>query len=394
MRLKATAGLRPALWNSPRARSALIQGLLAAAVLAFALWVVHNTVTNLERLNVNSGFRFLWQPAGFAINQTLIPYSESSSYAAAFIVSLLNTLVLSAAGIVFATVLGFAVGLGRLSSNWLIARLAAVYVETLRNIPLLLQIFFWYFAILRPLPGPRQSIPFLGGMVLLNNRGLYLPSPQFQPGFAIVALAAAVGVAAAILLGRWAARRQRLTGVRPAVLWPALAFAVGLPLAAFLATGLPLRWEFPALAGFNLQGGIAVIPEFVAMLLALSLYIAAFIAEIVRAGILAVAPGQVEAARALGLPRSRIYRLVVIPQALRVIVPPLTNQYVNLVKASSLAAAIAYPDIMLVFAGTVLNQTGQALEVMTITMAVYLFISLAVSLLMNWYNRATAIAER
>lgn len=394
MKPKPASGQRPAFWNQPRARSVLIQGLLALALLAFAFWVVSNTVTNLSRLNVNSGFRFLWQPAGFAINQTLIPYSESSSYAAAFVVSLLNTLVLSAAGIVLATVLGFVIGLGRLSGNWLIARLATVYVETLRNIPLLLQIFFWYFAILRPLPGPRQSIPFLGGTVLLNNRGLYVPAPIFEPGFAFVAIAALVGLVAAFVLNRRAARLQRQTGRRPNVLWPALGLVIGLPLAVAVATGFPLRWDLPRLAGFNLRGGIAVIPEFVAMLLALSLYVAAFIAEIVRAGILSVPRGQIEAARSLGLPRGRIYRLVVIPQALRVIVPPLTNQYVNLVKASSLAAAIAYPDIMLVFAGTVLNQTGQALEVMTITMAVYLFISLAVSLLMNWYNRATAVVER
>lgn len=387
------AGQRPAFWNSPRARSVLIQGLLAAAVLAFAAWVVDNTVTNLERLNVNSGFRFLWQPAGFAINQTLIPYSEDSSYAAAFIVSLLNTLVLSAAGIVLATVLGFAIGLGRLSGNWLVARLCTVYVETLRNIPLLLQIFFWYFAILRPLPGPRQSIPFLGGTALLNNRGLYLPAPQFEPGFGVVVLAAVIGIAAAILLGGWAARRQRLTGTRPAVLWPALACAIGLPLAAFLAAGLPLRWEFPALAGFNLQGGIAVIPEFVAMLLALSLYIAAFIAEIVRAGIQSVAKGQTEAARALGLSESQRLRLIVLPQALRVIIPPMTSQYLNLTKNSSLAIAVGFPDLWSV-AFTTLNQSGRVIQVFLLVMGTYLMFSLLISFFLNWYNRRVALVER
>lgn len=383
-----------AIWHSPRTRSIAIQaGIAIVLVVAFA-WIADNTITNLRRLNVNSGFRFLWQPAGFAINQTLVPYSEASSYAAAFLVSLLNTLVLSAVAIVLATVLGFVIGLGRLSGNWLIAKLATVYVESLRNIPLLLQIFFWYFAILRPLPGPRQSIPLLGGTTLLNSRGLYLPAPVPEAGFATVVIAALVGIAAAMLLNRWARRRQLATGRRPHSLWPSLGLVVGLPLAAAFATGLPLRWDLPRLAGFNLQGGIVVIPEFVAMVLALSLYIAAFIAEIVRAGVLAVSAGQVEAARALGLRRRHIYRLVIVPQALRVILPPLTNQYVNLIKASSLAAAIAYPDIMLVFAGTVLNQTGQALEVMTITMAVYLSISLVVSLLMNLYNRRIALVER
>jgi general L-amino acid transport system permease protein len=383
-----------AIWHSPRTRAIAIQAGLAIALLALFAFIAANTITNLQRLHVNSGFRFLWQPAGFAINQSLIPYSEASSYAAAFLVSLLNTLVLSAVAIVLATVLGFVIGLGRLSSNWLIAKLATVYVETLRNIPLLLQIFFWYFAILRPLPGPRQSIPLLGGSALLNSRGLYLPAPVAEPGFWLVILAGLAGLAVLLLLNRRARRQQVATGRRPRVLGPGMALLVGLPVAATLATGLPLHWDLPRLAGFNLEGGIAVIPEFVAMVLALSLYIAAFIAEIVRAGVLAVPAGQVEAARAIGLRRGQIYRLVIVPQALRVIVPPLTNQYVNLIKASSLAAAIAYPDIMLVFAGTVLNQTGQALEVMTITMAVYLFISLAVSLLMNLYNRRIALAER
>jgi general L-amino acid transport system permease protein len=383
-----------AVWRSPRNRAIAIQAGIAVALVAAAAFIVGNTVENLQRLNVNSGFRFLWQPAGFAINQALVPYSEASSYAAAFVVSLLNTLVLSAAAIVLATILGFLVGLGRLSGNWLIAKLATVYVETLRNIPLLLQIFFWYFAILRPLPGPRQSLPLLGGTALLNNRGLYLPAPVPEPGFWIVVFAGVAGIAALAFLNRRARRRQFLTGHRPSLLGPALGLLLGLPVAAALATGIPLHWDLPRLAGFNLRGGIAVIPEFVAMLLALSLYIAAFIAEIVRAGVLAVPAGQVEAARSLGLRRGHIYRLVIVPQALRVILPPLTNQYVNLVKASSLAAAIAYPDIMLVFAGTVLNQTGQALEVMAITMAVYLAISLAVSLLMNLYNRRVALVER
>ncbi|HEX2114773.1 MAG TPA: amino acid ABC transporter permease [Alphaproteobacteria bacterium] len=390
--MAARTGLA-SLWRSPRIRSIAIQAALAAVLVAALAFVADNTIANLRRLNVNTGFRFLWQPAGFAINQTLIPYSEASSYFTAFVVALLNTLVLSAAGIVAATVIGFVIGIARLSRNWLIAKLAAVYVETLRNIPLLLQIFFWYFAILRPLPGPRQSVSLLWGTVLLNNRGLYLPEPVVESGFGVL-VALLIAAAVAIALNRWARQRQAASGQRPRLLAPVLLVLVGLPAATALLTGFSLHWDRPQLVGFNLQGGIAVIPEFVAMLLALSLYIAAFIAEIVRAGILAVPAGQVEAARALGLRRAQIYRLVIVPQALRVILPPLTNQYVNLVKASSLAAAIAYPDLMLIFAGTVLNQTGQALEVMTITMLVYLTISLTVSLLMNLYNRRVALVER
>jgi general L-amino acid transport system permease protein len=380
-------------WSSPRVRSIVIQVALAAVLVAVVAFVAVNTIANLQRLHVNSGLRFLWQPAGFAINQTLIPYSEASSYFTAFVVALLNTLVLSAVGIVVATVIGFVIGIALLSSNWLIGRLATVYVETLRNIPLLLQIFFWYFAILRPLPGPRQSVSLFWGTVLLNYRGLYLPEPMTQHGLGVV-IAFLVGIAATFGFARWARRRQAATGQRPSLWPPVLGLLLVLPAMTALLTGFSLQWDQPRLVGFNMQGGLAVIPEFVAMLLALSLYIAAFIAEIVRAGIVAIAPGQVEAARALGLKRGQVYRLVIVPQALRVIVPPLTNQYVNLIKASSLAAAIAYPDLMLIFAGTVLNQTGQALEVMTITMAVYLVISLTVSLLMNLYNRRVALVER
>ena len=381
------------LWSSPRVRSIAIQAALAAVLVAIVVFIADNTIANLRRLHVNSGFRFLWQPSGFAINQTLIPYSEASSYFTAFLVALLNTLVLSACGIFFATIIGFVIGIARLSSNWLISRLAAVYVETLRNIPLLLQIFFWYFAILRPLPGPRQSVSLFWGTGLLNNRGLYLPAPVVESGWGVL-IALLVAIIAVIAVGAWARQRQAASGVRPPVFGPGLLLLVGLPAVTALLTGFSLHWDRPQLVGFNLQGGLAVIPEFVAMLLALSLYIAAFIAEIVRADILSVSGGQVEAARALGLRRRLIYRLVIVPQALRVILPPLTNQYVNLIKASSLAAAIAYPDLMLIFAGTVLNQTGQALEVMTITMAVYLTISLAVSLLMNLYNRHIALVER
>jgi len=381
------------LWRDPRARSYLLQGLFAAAILAVIAFIAWNTAANLARYNIRVGFQFLDRPAGFDILQRLIPYSEASTYGRAFLVAILNTVVLSAVGIVFATVLGFLIGLARLSSNWLVSRLAAVYIETLRNIPLLLQIFFWYFAILRPLPGPRQSLA-LPGDIFLNNRGLYLPAPVFEPGSGFVAIALIAAIAAAMAIYAWANRRQAATGQRPAAGRMALGLLIGLPFLAAVATGGPMSWDRPTLAGFNFQGGVVVIPEFVAMAVALSTYSAAFIAEVVRGGVLSVQQGQIEAARAIGLRPISIYRLVVIPQALRAIVPPLTSQYLNLTKNSSLAAAIAYPDLMHVFAGTALNQTGQPFEVMALTMGVYLGISLAISWLMNWYNRRVALRER
>jgi len=310
-----------------------------------------------------------------------------------FLVGLLNTLLVSALGIVLATLLGFMIGVARLSGNWLLARLADLYVETFRNIPLLLQIFFWYFAVLRALPRPRDSMA-LGEAVFLNLRGLYLPEPIFEPGFRLVGVALAAAVVLCWLLVRWARRRQVREGVSFPVVRTSLLILLLLPLVTFLVTGMPLSWELPALKGFNFHGGITVIPELTALLFALSIYTAAFIAEIVRSGIQAISKGQTEAAQALGLKRGQVLRLVVIPQALRVIIPPLTNQYLNLIKNSSLATAIGYPDLVSVFAGTTLNQTGQAVEVIAITMAVYLLISLSVSLLMNWYNRKMALVER
>lgn len=380
-------------WHDRRVRSVATQILVAAAALALGLSIAGNVADNLARLNVNAGFNFLARPAGFGIVQTLIPYSEASSYATALLAAVLNTLVLSAVAIAIATVLGFAVGLARLSGNPVMAGLATGYVEILRNVPLLLQIFFWYFAVLRPLPGPRQSLS-IGGIAYLNNRGLYMPAPVFEPGAWAIAAALALAIAVSVTLTIWARRHRARTGQSKSVGWLVLALISGLPLMTGAAVGFPVGWDVPRLTGFNFQGGVVVIPEFVAMLVALSIYAAAFIAEIVRAGVQAVPRGQVEAARALGLTEGRITRLVVVPQALRVIVPPLASQYLNLVKNSSLAAAIAYPDVMLVFAGTVLNQTGQAIEVMAITMAFYLAVSLLIAAAMNWYNRAVAMVER
>ncbi|MBK8509153.1 MAG: amino acid ABC transporter permease [Candidatus Competibacteraceae bacterium] len=389
----APAPVKPPFWNNPQTRAILFQIIALIVAIAVGLYIFNNTQHNLRRLGIASGFDFLASPSGFDIIQTLIPYSPTASYGRVFWVALLNTLLVSALGVVLATVLGFVIGIARLSKNWLVSRLALVYIETFRNIPLLLQIFFWYFAVLRAMPAPRQSLN-LGDALFLNIRGLYLPAPQFQPGFGWVLAALAVAVGAVWHLRRWAHRRQMATGQQFPTASVSLALLLGLPLLAYWLAGSPLAWQFPELQGFNFRGGWVVIPEMASLLLALSIYTAAFIAEIVRAGIQAVSHGQTEAALSLGLHSGQTLRLIILPQALRVIIPPLTNQYLNLTKNSSLAAAIGYPDLVSSFAGTVLNQTGQAIECIAITMAVYLTISLLISLLMNAYNRRVALVER
>jgi general L-amino acid transport system permease protein len=385
------AGLE-ALFYRPEVRQIIWQVLLLAVLGFAAYWVVNNVVENLRRQNIASGFEFLGRVSGFDVAQTLIEYSNVSTYGRAFLVGLLNTLLVAGLGIVAATAIGFIVGIARLSSNWLIARLATAYVEIVRNIPLLLQLFFWYFAVLKSLPAPRQSYSLPGG-AYFNVRGLYLPAPVFQSGFEIVLGALAAGVAAVVGLCWWARRRQILTGQRLALLWPSLALLAGLPLIAFLAAGSPATIDYPELRGFNFQGGLAVQPELIALLLGLAIYTGSFIAEIVRAGIQGVPRGQTEAAQALGLSRGLALRLVIIPQATRIVIPPLTNQYLNLTKNSSLAVAIGYPDFVSV-TGTILNQTGQAVEVILMTMGVYLALSLLTSLLMNWFNSRMALVER
>jgi general L-amino acid transport system permease protein len=383
------SGLTSLLYH-PRFRAIASQVALAVVLIVFFAWIINNAIINLRSAHIASGFGFLSSRAGFEISQTLISYSAESTYARAFLVGLLNTILVAVIGIVVASVIGFVVGVARLSRNWLVAKLATVYVETLRNVPPLLQLLFWYKAVLAVLPGPRQAyaLPFGAN---LSNRGLLLPRPIVEPGFLVTAAALIVAVGASIMIARWARTRQMATGQQFPTTWVSLALIVLLPLAVFFATGSPLAFEVPALQGFNFVGGLFVKPEFLAIVLALSLYTATFIAEIVRGGILAVSHGQTEAASALGLPRGRTLRLIIIPQALRVIIPPLTNQYLNLTKNSSLAVAIGYPDLVGVFAGTVLNQTGQAVEVLLITMLVYLCLSLATSLFMNWFNRRIAL---
>ncbi|EAZ97819.1 amino acid ABC transporter permease [Marinobacter sp. ELB17] len=386
-------GSRPKPWNNPKVRMFVFQTLALATVFWFGWTLFHNTLSNMESRGISTGFGFLDETSGFGIIMSLIPYDSTMTYGRTFFVGLLNTLLVSAMGVVAATIIGFVVGVARLSSNWLIAKLALVYIETIRNIPLLLQIFFWYFAVLQTLPSPRQSLD-VADMFFLSNRGLYFPTASAEPGFGWVMAALIVGVAAAVFVHRWAKKRQFRTGQ----LFPALrvgaVLILALPLLMFVLVGRPLVWEMPSLTGFNFTGGASILPELAALWIALSLYTASFIAEIVRSGILAVNRGQTEAASALGLRSSFTLRLVVIPQAMRVIIPPLTSQYLNLVKNSSLATAIAYPDLVSVFMGTTLNQTGQAVEVVAITMAVYLTISLIISGLMNIYNRAVALQER
>lgn len=357
-----------------------------AAVLAWVGYeIVANARANLETQRIASGFGFLKNTAGFDVSQNLIPYTGSDSYTRVFLVGLLNTLLVSVIGIVFATIIGFSLALCRLSPNWLLSRLGEIYVEIVRNLPLLFQLLFWYLAVLAALPGPRQSINLFNAF-FLSNRGLVIPRPIGQAALDPFLVAIAVGILGALLLRSYARRAlfQRGQAVR---IWPSvLGLLIGLPLVTMLIFGVPLTFELPQIKGFNFAGGSRVIPELVALVVALSTYTAAFIAEIVRAGILSVHKGQVEAGSSLGLSRGATLRLIVMPQAMRVIVPPLTNQYLNLTKNSSLAVAIGYPDLVSVFAGTTLSQTGQAIEIIAITMGVYLVISLVTSAIMSVYG--------
>ena len=379
-------------WHDPRLR-ALIWQVGALAIVVVTLWYLAATAhENLARQHIATGFGFLQNTAGFGIVQALIPYSEEASYGRAFLVGLCNTLLVAALGTVLAVALGFMVGIARLSSNWLVAKLAAAYVETLRNIPLLLQLFFWYFAILQPLPGPRESLTLLPG-VFLSNRGVVMSGIGLTETSSFFLAALVVAVLAARYIARRTRARLLATGQHFPVVIVNTVIIIGLPALVWLI-GAPFTLDHPTMGKYDFAGGWRLLPEFLALLLGLTLYTAAFIAEIVRGGIQSVGRGQTEAAHALGLSNWQTLRLVVIPQALRVIIPPLTSQILNLTKNSSLAVAIGYPDLVSVFAGTVLNQTGQAIEVIAITMGVYLVISLATSLAMNLYNARVAIVER
>ncbi len=384
---------KTSFWNDPAVRSVFFQVLAIGAVVAFFLYIINNALTNMEARGITTGFAFLNDAAGFGIIQTLVPFDETYSYGRTFIVGFLNTLLVSFLGIILATILGFIIGISRLSKNWLIAKLASVYIEIFRNIPLLLQIFFWYFAVLRALPSPRQSMNF-SDSIFFNVRGLYMPEPIAEDGFGVVWITIFVAIAIIIGMVRYEKKRQLDTGKTFPLFLPSLGILIGLPLITFLIVGSPMHLEYPELKGFNFQNGMVIIPELMALLVALTIYTAAFIAEVVRSGIEAVPHGQTEAANALGLTNGQRLRLIIVPQAMRVIIPPLTNQYLNLTKNSSLATAIGYPDLVSVFAGTTLNQTGQAVEIIFMTMAVYLTLSLTTSALMNWYNKRIALIER
>ena len=449
--------VKVAWFNDPKVRALLVQAALLALLVWLGYEIVKNTTENLRAHNQNFGWGFLYSTAGFDIIQRPIFYQNTSTFGRALLIGFFNTLIVAVCGIIAATILGFLIGIMRLSRNFVISGVATVYVECVRNVPLLIQILIWYAAVLKPLPGPREAIgigiPLPGGGFLpfllllalavygfamvfrrttfgsyrlaatiglfaaialitrltdvifgdvfsivslggfLSNRGLIIPGPIFERAAIAIPVAFVLAMAAAFVIRRWARRRQERTGEQFPAGWISLGLIIGLPVLALIATGIPVRFDYPELKGFNFAGGLVVIPEFIALFLALSIYTSSYIAEIVRAGIQAVSYGQSEAAGALGLRAPQILRLVVIPQALRVIIPPLTSQYLNLTKNSSLAVAIGYPELVAV-GGTILNQTGRAIEVISIWMLVYLSLSLFTSSLMNWYNAKMRLVER
>jgi general L-amino acid transport system permease protein len=383
---------RASFVNDPRIRGIFYQIVVFVGLVAFLWWIIGNTTENLQRANIASGFGFLKSRAGFDVSQSLIAYSSDSTVSRALLVGFLNTLLIAVTGIITASVVGFIVGVGRLSRNWLIRKISTVYVEIFRNIPPLLVIFFWYLGVLSVLPLPRDSYHLPFGSYL-NSRGFFLPKLVWGQGSWLIALALVLAIAMSWFVARRARQRQMATGQQFPVFVTSLGLIVGLPVLAFVAAGMPLSVEFPQQSTFNLTGGFQVKPEFLSLYLALSFYSASFIAEIVRAGIMGVSKGQTEAAAALGLRQGSILRLVVVPQALRIIIPPLTSQYLNLTKNSSLAIAVGYADLVAI-GGTVLNQTGQSIEVVAIWMVVYLGLSLLTSAFMNWFNSRMALVER
>jgi general L-amino acid transport system permease protein len=381
------------IWSDRRYRAVLTQLLVVAGVFALVAYLSVNAVQNLEALGKTFGFDFLWASSNYDINQSLIPYNSRDTHFRAAVVGLINTGLVAVAGCIFATVLGFFLGVLRLSSNWLINRIVYCYIEFTRNVPVLVQILLWHGVIVSTLPAPRTAMSPIEG-VYLSNRGFYVPAPIFESAFWLVVVVFLAAIAGMIVFRRWAKKHQEATGQIYPVFTIGVAAILGLPLIAFFAAGMPVTLDAPALVGFNYQGGMVLRPEFTALWFALSIYTAAFIAEIVRSGIQAVSHGQTEAAFALGIKPNWTMRLVIIPQALRVIVPPLTSQYLNLTKNSSLAIAIGYMDIVATLGGITLNQTGKEMECMMIVLLIYLTISLLISAFMNWYNRRIALVER
>jgi general L-amino acid transport system permease protein len=393
--LGTTAPNQPRVFflNDPVIRGIIYQVVVAGLIVAFIIWLVGNTAANLAAQNKTTGFDFLWKSAGFDISFTLFPWSRSSYYWEAFLVGISNTILIAIVGIIFATIIGFTVGIARLSSNFLISALATVYIETIRNIPLLLQLFFWYFAVLKAMPAVKDSLKFPFD-IFINQRGIFVPNPIPSPSVTWVWLAFFVSIAIAFGIRYWAKKRLEATGQRFPAFLASIAVIVVVTALVWIATGTTVTFDPPVLNRFNFNGGLDLPPEFVALLFGLTIYTAAFIAETVRGGILAVSHGQTEAAQSLGLKEGDRLRLVIVPQAMRVIVPPLTSQYLNLTKNSSLGAAIGYPELFNVWGGTALNQTGRAIECVAMVMAVYLTFSLLTSAIMNWYNARVALVER
>lgn len=395
-RIKNAGSKNTAFFNDPKVRSTVIQTVLIA-ILVYGVWsLISNTAANLSAQGKSFGFDFLHNAAGFDVNQALVDYSRASSFWRVYVVGLLNTLLVAITGIFFATLLGFSIGVARLSKNWIVAKAAYCYVEALRNIPLLLWIFIFYFGVLRLLPGKQEPLgkSFDGALGYLSVGGWIAPKPVAGELLWVTGAAVIIGIVASFFISDWAKKRQMATGAQFPSGLVSLGLIIGLPLVVFLVTGLPLSFDYPQLARFGARGGMAVLPELIALLAALTIYTSAFIAEIVRAGILAINKGQTEAAYALGLRAQPTLNLVIIPQALRVIIPPLTNQFLNLTKNSSLAVAIAYPELVSIFAGTALNQSGREVEIIMITMLTYLTLSLLTSSFMNWYNSRMALVER
>jgi general L-amino acid transport system permease protein len=382
-----------ALLRNQKIRGILFQLLTVIGLVAFLWYIGTNTVANIEQRGIQTGFGFLNGTAGFGIDQSPIAYSEESTHGRVFVVGLLNTLIIAFVGIICATIVGLIIGILRLSRNWLIAKLAKSYVDFFRNIPLLLQILFWYNVVLRSMPNPKQSFNFFD-TIFINNRGLYFPQPEYNTTFFVMLVSLFLAVVASFMLNAWANKRKVLTG-QDFMVYP---FAIGMfivfPILAYFMGGSHLNFNFPELVGFNFKGGKTLSPEFLALTFALTIYTATFIAEAVRSGIEAVGHGQKEAAVSMGFSPYQSLKLVILPQAIRIAIPPIINQYLNLIKNSSLATAVGYPEIVTVFAGTSLNQVGQAIEIISMTMLVYLIISLIVSAILNWFNHKMKIQER
>ena len=379
-------------WNDPIIRGWIFQIVIVGLVAALAWFLISNTIDNLQRQKIASGFHYLEREAGFEIGDSMIAYSPASTYARAILVGMLNTLKIAVLGIILATILGTLLGVGRLSPNWLLSKICEWYVETFRNVPLLLWLFLIYKLISEAFPGPRQALNVLNSFYL-SNRGLYFPVPLANPIHKWMGLGLIVGIVAAIVLHRWARKRQDATGLPFPSVKAGMGLILGVPFLIWLAGGAPHGMSWPALSGFNFEGGTVIQPEFTALLVGLVLYTSAFVAEIVRSGILALHKGQSEAAASLGLSRGQAMQLVLLPQALRVIVPPMTSQYLNITKNSSLAIAIGYPDLV-ASVNVTINQTGQAIENVLIIMMAYLSVSLSISAFMNWYNKQIALRER